>query len=96
MINNEMLIGFGLVRLEDIVEPSASLRFKCTLEKIQTHAPKFLKSLKMYAVHSSHPGKKKNIWKKAKDHPYPWWAYLTYDQNSIIILHYSVQEKQTV
>lgn len=93
MINNEMLIGFGLVRLEDIVEPSASLRFKCTLEKIQTHAPKFLKSLKMYAVHSSPPGK--NIWKKAKDPPYPWWAYLTYDQN-IIILHYSVQEKQTV
>lgn len=54
-----MLIGFGLVRLEDIVEPSASLRFKCTLEKIQTHAPKFLKSLKMYAVHSSPPGKKR-------------------------------------
>lgn len=35
MINNEMLIGFGLVRLEDIVEPSASLRFKCTLEIVK-------------------------------------------------------------
>lgn len=59
-----MLIGFGLVRLEDIVEPSASLRFKCILEKIQTHAPKFLKSLKMYAVHSSHPGKKKKTFER--------------------------------